>query len=468
MAYPKPIEGKCECNVNPTVSEYAACVNGGPNYFNDLDDMPNGACISHAKNSKGLSITTCNVDEDCLANLTCSDESMCIDENGVVEANRLVQICVSPKGSSKNIMAGCPYSGSGNADNILKCHKYWISDEGMQWKRYLQHNPFGPGDSYAWAYDEAVCGLSEMQRGTDKGYPWCTDTTLTKGAIDIDGNVLDSGCPCAVFNYISVLNVKPFNNGYGRHLHIHVYDVMTPKYKQPTHKAEFSPIILKHLPDEDDEFHFKVVNQYDDGILVWMDVPPARMNEPVTGGRWAGWTGPTQTLRGKKTEGSGENGDPWTQRLTIAPNDDPTKMEAPTMRVSGEKGQPLGGFYVPAGWHFRIHIATKDQPSGWFKTAGNCPETACLGTGTRVWVTHADGYNYSGHEPLLFEPNVNSFNHDDPHGFDSGLIWMDVSAVDGVNANMQLRYAEVDRKIFVPLFESKNINEMDDEEKFIY
>lgn len=90
MAYPKPIEGKCECDVNPTVSEYAACVDGGPNYFNDLDDLPNGACISHAKNSKGLSITTCNVDDDCLANLTCSDESMCIDENGVVEANRLV------------------------------------------------------------------------------------------------------------------------------------------------------------------------------------------------------------------------------------------------------------------------------------------------------------------------------------------------------------------------------------------
>jgi hypothetical protein len=56
---------------------------------------------------------------------------------------------------------------------------------------------------------------------------------------------------------------------------------------------------------------------------------------------------------------------------------------------------------------------------------------------------------------MLLEPNVNDYELDDPHGFDHGNIWFDVSGVDGINANMELKYGEVDRKIFVPLFETK-------------
>lgn len=51
---------------------------------------------------------------------------------------------------------------------------------------------------------------------------------------------------------------------------------------------------------------------------------------------------------------------------------------------------------------------------------------------------------------------MNDYNLDDPNGFDTGNIWFDVSGVDGINANMELLYGKVDRKIFVPLFESKS------------
>ena len=83
-----------------------------------------------------------------------------MDQTGYPETNRLVTTCVSPKRSSTSVLAGCPYGG-GQGDMILQCHKYWIGDEGMQWKRYLQHNPLGEGQAYAWAYDEAVCSVSD-------------------------------------------------------------------------------------------------------------------------------------------------------------------------------------------------------------------------------------------------------------------------------------------------------------------
>lgn len=90
---------------------------------------------------------------------------MCTDANGVQEANRLVTTCVSPKKTSDSQYAGCPF-GQGGGDQILECHRYWIGEEGMQWKKYLQFNPFGVGEAYAWAYDEAVCSISDNNRGT--------------------------------------------------------------------------------------------------------------------------------------------------------------------------------------------------------------------------------------------------------------------------------------------------------------
>jgi len=57
-------------------------------------------------------------------------------------------------------------------------------------------------------------------------------------------------------------------------------------------------------------------------------------------------------------------GDLWNSRVTIAPNGNPGSVSRPTMRVKGD-GTKTGGFYVPKGYHLRIHIA--DQTSGgWF------------------------------------------------------------------------------------------------------
>ena len=72
-------------------------------------------------------------------------------------------------------------------------------------------------------------------------------------------------------------------------------------------------------------------------------------------------------------------------------------------------------------------------------------------------MTRADAYNYPNRDPLLLlEPNVNDYDDEDPAGFDNGNIWFDVSGVDGINANLELKYGKVDRKIFVPLFQTQD------------
>jgi hypothetical protein len=66
----------------------------------------------------------------------------------------------------------------------------------------------------------------------------------------------------------------------------------------------------------------KVVNQYSDDILVYLDAPLARKNEKITtdgSNSFAGWNGPTKTMRGKEGRLSGN--DAWSTRITIAPND---------------------------------------------------------------------------------------------------------------------------------------------------
>ena len=53
----------------------------------------------------------------------------------------------------------------------------------------------------------------------------------------------------------------PFaKNGYGTHLHLYVYNVMSPKYVPPTKVPDYKPVVLPHNPDEDDKFFIKVVN----------------------------------------------------------------------------------------------------------------------------------------------------------------------------------------------------------------
>ena len=82
-------------------------------------------------------------------------------------------------------------------------------------------------------------------------------------------------------------------------MNVHIYDMMYPGYKPPTKRNNFQPITLPHVPQEDNDFYMKVINQYDNDILVYMETPPARKNEHVTGklAKWDGWTGPTKTLR---------------------------------------------------------------------------------------------------------------------------------------------------------------------------
>lgn len=64
-------------------------------------------------------------------------------------------------------------------------------------------------------------------------------------------------------------------------------------------------------------------------------------------------------------------------------------------------------------------------------------------------MTRGDAYSYPSRDPLLLvEPNVNAWNEK----FEDGMIWFDVSAVDGINSNFELKYGKIDRKIAVPLF----------------
>ena len=173
MSYPAVHTGECNCNANPTVSKFAACnAQNQPNYFNDSNDIPNGACIMYANGKRdGTSLDICARTSDCLEGLACNSGHCADSTTGTLEANRLVTTCASPKHTEKDPqMAGCP-SGDGNF--ILNCHKWWIGDDGMRWKRYLQFNPLGEGDSYAWAYDEAVCAISGNTRTPGDTYPWC-------------------------------------------------------------------------------------------------------------------------------------------------------------------------------------------------------------------------------------------------------------------------------------------------------
>jgi hypothetical protein len=50
-----------------------------------------------------------------------------------------------------------------------------------------------------------------------------------------------------------------------------------------------------------------------------------------------------------------------------------------------------------------------------------------------LWITKSDAYSYPNRDPLLLlEPNFNAFKDT----FEDGTLWFDVSAVDGVNANV--------------------------------
>jgi hypothetical protein len=90
-------------------------------------------------------------------------------------------------------------------------------------------------------------------------------------------------------------------------MQVHIYDMMSPGYVPPTHPVDFKPIELANVTSESNQFYMKVVNQYTDDILVYMDAPPSRKNEYVSGSgingaKWEGWTGPKKTLRGSADE----------------------------------------------------------------------------------------------------------------------------------------------------------------------
>jgi hypothetical protein len=74
---------------------------------------------------------------------------------------------------------------------------------------------------------------------------------------------------------------------------------MYPGYTPPEKPLAFQPIELMHNAAEDSFFYLKIVNQYDEDILVYLPAPPARKDERVTNSDWSGWDGPIKTLRGE-------------------------------------------------------------------------------------------------------------------------------------------------------------------------
>lgn len=408
--------------------------------------------------NSGLSTTDCVQDSDCITGTTCQN-NFCTDSNGFREQDRIVQSCVSPKHTTTgqdNFYAGC---GTSDGDTILECHRWWIEPQGMEWRHYLQYNPFGKGDAYCWAYDEAVCGREGNTR-KDHAYPWCTDQHDTGSAINSEGVLIDNTCPCTVDNPVAPLGANSFV-GWGVNMHLHVYDVMWPGYTPPTTPNEFSPVNIPDNDNEQDKFFIKVVNQFESEILVYMDVPPCRYGEMVNQMKWEGFRGPAKSMRGVESFFEPLNEDQWSteSRITIAENSDPTNIQVPQARVNGA-GKPIGGFYVPPGWHLKIHIANSDDAangirSGWFGPHYMQTEAIRDG-GTSIWITHGEAYNYPDRDPLLLaEQNVNTMPapYDD---FTKTTVWINLSAVDGINANMQVIYGNINRVIGTPLFESSD------------
>ena len=143
---PKPVlnPADCNCDANPTISKYVICNGNNPGYVNSMDDLPNGACIMYVDGQRsGTSLGICEKNEDCAGELLCGNQGFCVDGDGVLESDRIVQSCVSPKMTAEDNgymgdrwLAGCP-EGYDSA-KMLECHRWWIGEEGMVWKRYLQ------------------------------------------------------------------------------------------------------------------------------------------------------------------------------------------------------------------------------------------------------------------------------------------------------------------------------------------
>jgi hypothetical protein len=83
---------------------------------------------------------------------------------------------------------------------------------------------------------------------------------------------------------------------------LHVYDIMNPAYVPKDSAPDFQPYDFPHFAADDSDFYLKIVNQYEDDMLVYLSGPPARKDERVTGSNWSGWDGPIKTLRGEVEE----------------------------------------------------------------------------------------------------------------------------------------------------------------------
>ena len=152
--------------------------------------------------------------------------------------------------------------------------------------------------------------------------------------------------------------------------------------------------------------------------------------------------------------------DPWVDRIKIVSNTNSNDVQQPMARGNSEF-VVQGGFYVPKGYHLRVLISDENEPSGGWFSCSNPDACESLGAdkgdGKSFWVTHADAYTYQDRNPLLLlEPNFNTANGGD---FETSTIWFNLSAVDGVNANVLLRYGNgtdpIRREMSTPLFQSK-------------
>ena len=170
-----------------------------------------------------------------------------------------------------------------------------------------------------------------------------------------------------------------------------------------------------------------------------------------------GYSGPTKTMREEIGYYQPETGhaDDWVNRISLANNDGSGTITVPYMRVSGEENLPLGGFYVPAGQNLKILLGEKTNGGGWYASDPGS-SIANIPRGGSIWITRDDAYNYPDRDPLLLlEQNINT-SPDPVNNFEDTTVWFDVSAVDGINANVQLKYSRIDRIIAVPLFESQD------------
>lgn len=128
---------------------------------------------------KGVALTQCNIDINTRSNdnlYGCPWED---HDSGSFSCGSVKYHC---EGEDCD-MAGCGYS---DPDNILKCRRWWATNpQALEWKNYLQKNPSGACDMYAWAYDELIFDPSTGKTTDNPINPLRSCTLTQQGNLNI-------------------------------------------------------------------------------------------------------------------------------------------------------------------------------------------------------------------------------------------------------------------------------------------